>query len=199
MASESHANKLRIIAGDWRGTVIPFPDRSDLRPTSNRVRETLFNWLRNDIAGARCLDLYAGSGSLGFEALSRGAKEVTFVDREGACVASIRQNLLRLDAAARSAVLEMSATEFFANAGERGLNTAFDIVFLDPPFADRALSESLAALPARLLHPKSLIYVESAAKIDAEQAAGLGYIPIKEKQAGQVHFGLLSKAAGHPA
>ena len=136
--TESHAaggrNSVRIIGGGWRGRRITFPDVPGLRPTPDRVRETLFNWLQHDIAGARCLDLFAGSGALGLEALSRGAKELVFVEQSVAASRALQEQLARLGAERRSQVVEMGAARYL-----RGAAPAFDIVFLDPPFGRDAL------------------------------------------------------------
>src|ERR1700686_5790021 len=105
-------NSLRIIGGGWRGRRVSFPDIPGLRPTPDRVRETLFNWLQHDIAGARCLDLFAGSGALGLEALSRGAKELVFVEQAVAASPALQEQLLRLGGDRRSQVVEMGATRY---------------------------------------------------------------------------------------
>lgn len=121
-------NELRIIAGRWRGRRLRFPDAEGLRPTGDRIRETLFNWLQPWIVGARCLDLFAGSGALGLEALSRGAAAVTFVERARPVADAICANLLALGAQG-ARVLEMDAARFLA-----GKDEPYDVVFLDPPF-----------------------------------------------------------------
>src|SRR5450432_2048001 len=122
-------NSVRIIGGEWRGRRINFPDIPGLRPTPDRVRETLFNWLQQAVAGARCLDLFAGSGALGLEALSRGAKALAFVEQAVPAARALREQLMRLGATSRAQVFEMGAARFLRSAGE-----PFDIVFLDPPF-----------------------------------------------------------------
>jgi len=119
--------RIRIIAGRWRGRFIDVPQDAGVRPTPNRVRETLFNWLQNEIAGARCLDLFAGSGALGIEALSRGAGTVTFVDANSRLTAALQKQLLRLGA--QAAVICAGAEDFIFRSRER-----FDIIFVDPPF-----------------------------------------------------------------
>jgi 16S rRNA (guanine966-N2)-methyltransferase len=122
-------NSLRIIGGGWRGRRVHFPDSPGLRPTPDRVRETLFNWLQFSLAGARCLDLFAGSGALGLEALSRGAREVVFVDEATPVAKSLREELERLDGTARARVLQTTAARLSRAPGE-----PFDVIFLDPPF-----------------------------------------------------------------
>src|SRR5450631_2585916 len=105
-------NSVRIIGGSWRGRRINFPDIPGLRPTPDRVRETLFNWLQHDIAGARCLDLFAGSGALGLEALSRGAKDLVFVEQAVAAARGLQEQLTRLGAGAKGQVVEMGAVRY---------------------------------------------------------------------------------------
>ena len=129
-----YRNQFRIIAGIWRRRRLAFPKLPDIRPSPDRVRETLFNWLREQVAGARCLDLFAGSGALGLEALSRGACQVTFVDQERQAVEAISAHLQNLGATGGE-VVQAEALAFL-----RGTPAAFDIVFLDPPFASELLA-----------------------------------------------------------
>jgi 16S rRNA (guanine966-N2)-methyltransferase len=126
-------NQLRIIAGRWRGRKLAFAPVPGLRPTPDRVRETLFNWLSPVIAGTRCLDLYAGSGALGLEAASRGAAEVVLVDSSASVAGTLRQELQRLDAG-QVRVLQAEASVYL-----RGSAQPYDIVFLDPPFREGQL------------------------------------------------------------
>ena len=152
----AQSRKLRIIAGAWRGRRWQFP-AADIRPTSDRVRETLFNWLQGRVAGRRCLDLYAGSGALGLEALSRGAAHCVFVDQNSQAIAGLG-DVLR-EWAVPSGMAELvpgTAARFLA-----GPARAFDLVFLDPPFAGQALAESVGRLSARgWLAPGCLVYIE---------------------------------------
>ncbi len=149
--------KLRIIGGNLRGSRLVVPDLPGLRPTPDRVRETLFNWLMPVIAGARCLDLYAGTGALGIEALSRGASAVTFVESDARLVDQLRANLGRLKQEA--IVLRGDALGVVGRIGQK-----FDVVFLDPPFADNAWESIARALEEnRCLAGNALIYVESPA------------------------------------
>lgn len=127
MSRNSRPGRIRVIAGRWRGRFIPVPDSAGLRPTPNRVRETLFNWLAHEIEGARCLDLYAGTGALGIEALSRGAERVTFVEPSKLLVPALRSELEKLDAAAT--VVRTTAERFLSRSNDK-----FDVVFADPPF-----------------------------------------------------------------
>ena len=155
-ARGTQARRLRIIAGRWRGRRWQFPE-GDIRPTSDRVRETLFNWLQGRIDGRRCLDLYAGSGALGLEALSRGAARCTFVDSDARAIDALSALLHKWGAAPGSARLEHSdAAQFLARAAE-----PMDLVFLDPPFAATTLAAAAAQLEARgWLAPAGLVYLE---------------------------------------
>ncbi len=122
-------NFVRIIGGSWRGRRVSFPDAPGLRPTPDRVRETLFNWLQSSIVDSRCLDLFAGSGALGLEALSRGAREVVFVERDQLTARALQAELKRLGGTPKARVMELGAARFLRSPGE-----PFDVVFLDPPF-----------------------------------------------------------------
>jgi 16S rRNA (guanine966-N2)-methyltransferase len=178
-------NSVRIIGGGWRGRRISFPDVPGLRPTPDRVRETLFNWLQHDLAGARCLDLFAGSGALGVEALSRGAKELVFVEQSVAAARALQEQLTRLGGERRAQVVEMGAARYL-----RGAAAAFDIVFLDPPFGADALAEFIPLLDSgQWLKPGSQVYLEN------EKAAGAPVLPahwelLKSKSAGEVGYHL---------
>src|SRR5258708_14557988 len=134
-------NSVRIVGGGWRGRRVSFPDIPGLRPTADRVRESLFNWLQHHIAGARCLDLFAGSGALGLEALSRGAKEVVFVEQAVAASRALQEQLIRLGGESKGQVVEMGAARYL-----RSPPRPFDIVFLDPPFGQGALAEYVPML-----------------------------------------------------
>jgi 16S rRNA (guanine966-N2)-methyltransferase len=147
---------LRIIAGRWRGRRWQFP-AGEIRPTSDRVRETLFNWLQGRLVGRRCLDLYAGSGALGLEALSRGAAQCVFVERDAPTLAALAALLRDWGAAPGEAQLKLADAEHFL----AGAPLPFDLVFLDPPFASAALAGCVAQLEAHgWLAPGSLIYLE---------------------------------------
>lgn len=152
-------NSVRIIGGDWRGRRLRFPAAPGLRPTSDRRRETLFNWLAPDLSGARCLDLFAGSGALGFEAASRGAARVVLVEASREVAAALGANRRALDAETRTEVIHARATRFLARAPE-----PFDIVFIDPPFAQPALvGDACERLDRGWLAPAARIYLEVAA------------------------------------
>lgn len=146
----ANANRLRIIGGQWRGTKLQFPDHAAIRPTPDRVRETLFNWLQHDIVGARCLDLFAGSGALGLEALSRGAQSVVFLDREPIIGRYLRDTLTRLKCT-QAEVLTMDALNYLPQ-----IQQSFQGVFLDPPFAAAASSNLLSQLLQQLDAPGRL-------------------------------------------
>ena len=143
----SGPNSVRIIGGSWRGRRVHFPDSPGLRPTPDRVRETLFNWLQHSIAGARCLDLFAGSGALGLEALSRGARETVFVEQAFAPAQMLADQLKRFYGGAMAGsngrIVQMSAERFLTAPGE-----SFDIIFLDPPFGLDALPEYVRLIDA---------------------------------------------------
>ena len=146
LMSKSHrakpGNQVRIIGGDWRGRKLQFPSIEGLRPTPDRVRETLFNWLSPHIAGAHCLDLYAGSGALGFEALSRGARSCCFIDNSKQVQAALRSSVQALNC-------EDRATVMLADSGSAiTLHHSIDLVFLDPPFASHLLPCLLYTSPS---------------------------------------------------
>ncbi len=164
-----------------------------IRPTPDRVRETLFNWLGARVAGARCLDLFAGSGALGLEALSRGAAHVTFVESNTAVVRALRARLTEWGAQG-AAVEHGDAQRFLA-----GEPQPFDVVFLDPPFAAQLLAGAAALLEERgWLAPGALIYVESAARSPLPLLPA-GWAPLRAKQAGEVGYHLLHASRGKGA
>ncbi len=176
-------SRVRLIAGHWRGRLLTFPPEPGLRPTPDRVRETLFNWLGPWLPGARCLDLFAGSGALGFEALSRGAASVTLVETNPEVVAALRENRERLGCEAQ--VVASGALAFLAtqHAG------AFDVIFLDPPFAAGLLVDALTTIRARcILAGTGLVYIESAAADGFDLPPDLQWH--RRGRAGNVAFGL---------
>jgi 16S rRNA (guanine966-N2)-methyltransferase len=177
-------NTVRIIGGVWRSRLIEFPDAADLRPTPDRVRETLFNWLGQDLSGMVCLDLFAGSGALGFEALSRGAASVIMVERNSAALRALRDNAQKLGATGLT-VVRGDALEF-----ARGARSRFDVVFVDPPYR---LGMQVAALaPLRgLLAAGGRVYVEGDAAFEPPR----GWAVFKRARAGNVHFHLLVREA----
>jgi 16S rRNA (guanine966-N2)-methyltransferase len=176
---------VRIIGGAWRSRRIAFDVETGVRPTPDRIRETLFNWLREAVPGARCLDLYAGSGALGFEVLSRGASGAVFVDEDIRVVQQLQANVTRL-AAGNAEVVWSDAFGFLA-ACTRG---PFDIVFLDPPFRDRILGECAARLERHgLLAPTAWIYME-ADRADPPPGLPANWRVFREQAAGQVAYRL---------
>lgn len=152
--------QVKIIGGKWRGRKLSFPNIEGLRPTPNRLRETLFNWLDPIIAEAHCLDLFAGSGALGLEALSRGAKSVTFIEQSLPLIHSLKTQIQQLAIADKAHVYHQSFP-FHASPGFKLQNPAFNVVFLDPPFHKNLIEPSCAWLiTEKLLLPKSMIYIE---------------------------------------
>jgi 16S rRNA (guanine966-N2)-methyltransferase len=155
VAASTKRGEVRIIAGQWRSRRLHFPERPGLRPTPDRVRETLFNWLGQDLTGKECLDLYAGSGALGFEAASRGARRVVMVERDTAAVQALRANRQVLGGTAVE-VLRADALEFLKSHPD-----PFDVVFLDPPFSDTQWPQLLEAV-AGVLAADGIVYCERA-------------------------------------
>lgn len=178
---------LRVIAGQYRHRVLNFPEGLGVRPTHDRVRETLFNWLAPSIEGAVCLDLFAGSGALGFEALSRGASRVVMVESERAVSSTIKDNAAALGVT--DALVNIQGA--FPAVGYRIGESAFDILFLDPPYNTSLLAQSLDYLrDSPLINNKSLIYFEAERSFDL---TGLvGYEVIKHKSTKSLQYGLLA-------
>jgi 16S rRNA (guanine966-N2)-methyltransferase len=186
------ANTLRIIGGEWRGRRIRFPGKGAIRPTPDRVRETLFNWLMDKVPGSRCLDLFAGSGALGLEALSRGASHATLVERDRASAASLRDAVARL-APGRATVIEADAL-----ASLLGPPEPYDIVFLDPPFGSGLLAEAMHLLEARgWLAQDACIYIESPAK-DGPPRLPAGWRSHRAGRAGAVGYYLARRQGEDP-
>lgn len=191
MASKK-LNSVRINAGEWRSRQIKFPDIEGLRPTPDRVRQTVFNWLGQDLTGQRCLDLFAGTGVMGFEALSRNAKSVTMIEFAKPAYQSLLQNQHALQADAAE-ILQMDAMQYMSRPAKR-----FDLIFCDPPFNKGWIEKLLPQLPALLAHD-GILYVE------AEFALDQAIIPnfdetwkiLKQKKAGNVHYHLLQVLAAN--
>ena len=179
-----YRNEFRIIAGEWRRRKLTFPPLPGIRPSPDRVRETLFNWLRDSLPGARCLDLFAGSGALGLEALSRGATEVIFVDMERTALAAVDAHLAMLKAQGGKTVQTDALTWLETPSAP------FDIVFLDPPF-DAGLLPKVAGLLEQggWLKPGAYIYLEYPA--EHPPAMPTQWTPWRESHAGRVGFGLM--------
>jgi 16S rRNA (guanine966-N2)-methyltransferase len=180
------AHEVRIIGGLWKRSKLPVADQPGLRPTPDRVRETLFNWLGQDLSGWRCLDAFAGSGALGFEAASRGAAEVVLLERDPALAASLRQCQQRLQADR----LRIEAADAL-NWMSRAAAGRFDLVLLDPPFGSDLLERALPlALP--LVDRAGFIYLEAAGR---PTTLPEGWMLHRQGRAGAVHFHLLKRAA----
>ena len=187
--SVNKTSQLRIIAGFWRGRKINFSDEKDLRPTPDRVRETVFNWLQADIIDANCLDLFAGSGALGFEAASRGAKHVVMVDNSAKTSAMIRANIQALQP--RSSLIELISGD--AQTYLNNNTTSYDVVFLDPPYRSQLLPQTCMLLEQeKCLSEHAKIYLEH----DKDQALPVlpeNWCVIKNKSAGQVSYYLIDR------
>lgn len=180
--------EVRIIGGQWKRSKLPVGDSPGLRPTPDRVRETLFNWLGQNLAGWRCLDAFAGSGALGFEAASRGAAEVVLIERDRRLAGALNEVKQRLKADALR-VENADALAWMARCPA----ASFEVVFLDPPFDADLLKPALAAA-ARLIAPTGLVYAESAAPLTAEALKLHGLAVHRQGRAGAVHFHLLRHA-----
>ena len=177
----TRSNSVRIIGGEWRRRLIHFPSAADLRPTPDRVRETLFNWLGQDLTGENCLDLFAGSGALGFEAASRGAKQVVMVERDAQIFRALQTTHAML-VAAQVELVQADALAFLRSDARR-----YDVVFLDPPYHLDLLPRLLPLLSSRL-DDGSRVYLES----DRLPELPEGYELLRQSRAGRVH-GLLIK------
>ena len=178
------SNIVRIIGGDYRGRRITFPDATGLRPTADRIRETLFNWLQPVIVGANCLDLFSGSGALGFEAASRGAKHVKMIERNAKVADRLRGNVaeLKID---NVDVIKADALNWISQA-----SSPYNVVFADPPFADKLLPRVLDGLiESDLLADGAAVYLESDAN-DGFPEMPEGLTLTRDKRAGQVIYGL---------
>lgn len=179
-------NTVRIIGGRFRGKNIRFPSAEGLRPTADRIRETLFNWLMHDIRNARCLDLFAGSGALGFEAHSRGAAEVVLIEKNPLIAEHLRQTTTEFSATTIT-IVQRSAADYLQNS----VVTPFDIIFIDPPFAKTELYACIQSLEASsVLKKHGLIYVESPSELTLNPKI---WQPLKFKTTGQVTYGLYQK------
>lgn len=181
------AGEVRIIGGQWKRSKLPVADKPGLRPTPDRVRETLFNWLGQDLTGWRCVDAFAGTGALGFEAASRGAKEVILVEQDTALVAQLRKTREQLQATA----VEVQRGDGIGALKARPVASA-DLVFLDPPF-DAKLFDAALQAAARAVAPGGYIYLEAPSAWGEEQLAPLGFTLHRHLKAGAVHAHLLTR------
>ncbi len=177
-------NQVRIIAGKWRSRKISFPPVSGLRPTPDRVRETLFNWLAPHLSEAICLDLFAGTGILSLEALSRGAAKVTAIEKNPELIKNLTDNALQL----HTKNLEIIATDALHWLKEK--RSAYDIIFLDPPYQSTLLNDCLKQLTGNCIHSKTLIYFESNTEFTQERLPDFFEL-LKHKKAGHVYFHLV--------
>ena len=183
-----NAQQVRIIGGKWRGRKLHFSGNDTLRPTLGRTRETLFNWLRPDIAGMRCLDAFAGSGILGFEALSQGAAEVVFVEQNPRTVSTIKKSAEALDSLAHCKIVKGDVIRFL----ERN-ELSFDIAFLDPPFEQPDLLHHCLARLAKQDQPCRFVYAEARTlDILQEVAEKADFNLIKQTKSGDTAAGLLT-------
>lgn len=181
--NQANRNQIRIIAGQYRRRLLSFPDAEALRPTPDRVKETLFNWLGQTLYGKTCLDLFAGSGALGFEAASRGAERVFMIEKSRRVFESLEKNKEILKAVMVKVLLS-DGLQYVASTHE-----SFDLIFLDPPFDSELLATVLPVLKTRL-NPGGLVYIESRQwPLNLE-----GWQVLKQARAGVVHYGLLGLA-----
>ncbi len=188
--NQQMASKLRIISGEWRSRQLPIPNVENLRPTPNRVRETLFNWINHFVPGSRCADLFCGSGALGLEAISRGAKDVLFVDQSKLAIQQMMKNLsvLKMN---NAKVIQKDAKEFLSNTTPHPL----DIIFIDPPFRKNWIVQIIPLLEKGWLADRTLVYIEM------EKETPLSVLPhwslLREKEAGQLIYRLFKIIKPH--
>ncbi|UCV08507.1 16S rRNA (guanine(966)-N(2))-methyltransferase RsmD [Dechloromonas denitrificans] len=176
-------NSVRIIGGAWRRRMLKFPDSEGLRPTPDRVRETLFNWLGQELDGWHCLDLFAGSGALGFEAASRGAAQVVMVEQSPKVLAALRENAEILQNPREVEIIRRDALQYLASS-----KTKFDLIFLDPPYKKGWIPRLEPLLPG-VLKEDAAVYVEAEHEIES-----LGdWRAVRHGKAGEVHFHLLRR------
>lgn len=188
MIDKAANRTLRVIGGDWRRRAIEFPAVQAIRPTPDRVRETLFNWLQGELFGARCLEPFAGSGILSFEALSRGAAHCTIIDQSRQALTSIETNLQLLGADAERFHTINTDGYLWLHSQAQQQQSPFDIVFLDPPFKDERLQATILSC-LQLISAEGYLYVESPQAIPAADE----YDIYRQKRAGAVHYALLTR------
>ncbi len=174
-------NSVRIIGGEFRRRVLKLPDSEGLRPTPDRVRETLFNWLGQELDGWHCLDLFAGSGALGFEAMSRGAARVVLVEKVPAVLDALRANAAMLNQPPALEIVRGDALQYLASA-----QPGFDLVFLDPPFR-KGWIEKIEPLLGKVLKAEAAVYVETEQEIESLGA----WRTVRHGKAGEVHYHLM--------
>jgi 16S rRNA (guanine966-N2)-methyltransferase len=186
------AGKLRIVGGKWRSRLLPIADLPGLRPTTDRVRETLFNWLQNDVPGARCLDCFAGSGALGFEAASRGAASVTLLENQQQAVKILGDNIKALNAL-QVELVQCDALSWLDSRVKAGSAEKYDVVFIDPPFVSDYLHLACELLEGQgYLENNACIYLEMGSK-QALPELPLSWTKVREKKAGQVSYYLFRR------
>jgi 16S rRNA (guanine966-N2)-methyltransferase len=190
MSGKAAAHEVRIIGGQWRRSKLPVLSKPGLRPTPDRVRETLFNWLGQDLVGWQVLDMFAGTGALGMEAASRGAAQVLLIEQDAQAAAQLKANAQRLNATqVQVQVLKGDAFGLCQQCAK----VSFDLIFIDPPFAENWWGKALlAAMP--LLKPQGFVYVESSAPISDDVLQSLGLQAYRQLKAGAVYAQLLSAA-----
>ncbi|MBL4583297.1 MAG: 16S rRNA (guanine(966)-N(2))-methyltransferase RsmD [Pseudomonadales bacterium] len=190
-STKNNGGQVRIIGGRWRSRKIEFPGANGLRPTGDRIRETLFNWLQQDVIGARCLDLFAGSGVLGIEAISRGAAHCTFIDNYEPACSSLQQQLSTLNAEpAQANVVRNDALNWLKTT--KPVNQ-FDIAFIDPPFAQDISASCCELLEAStVLSDNALIYVETQRRPAGQQTPD-NWQQLRSKSSGQVTYSLYQR------
>lgn len=181
--ADNKPNIVRINAGVWRSRLLKFPDAQGLRPTPERVRQTVFNWLGQDLTGLHCLDLFAGTGVMGFEALSRNAKTVTLIEKSPKVCQTLKANQILLKAQ-NASILQLDALVFLSSNKQ-----LFDVVFLDPPYKQGLLAKVLPVL-ANHLDQNALVYAEAEYQIEADDV----WIITKQGKAGNVYYHLLKLA-----
>jgi len=191
-SAKSKANALgevRIISGDWRGRKLPVLSAEGLRPTSDRVRETVFNWLQFEVPGATCLDVFSGSGALSFEALSRGAKQATLLELDSANAKQLKQNLQTLKVT-NATVHHTDSLQWLSQPASE----AYDVIFLDPPFNKGLMQEAVDKLftSGYIKGNQAWLYLEQEKRLDWPTLPD-GWVCHREKSTSQVKFGLFKK------
>lgn len=183
--------EVRIIGGQWKRSKLVVADRPGLRPTPDRVRETLFNWLGQDLAGWRCLDAFAGTGALGLEAASRGAAEVLLIERDADLLRRIRDNAERL----KAQTVRVDQADALSAMGRMGRDR-YELVFLDPPFDAEALFAPALRAAATVVVPGGYVYLEAPRPWPQDEVEALGLQAHRHARAGQVHFHLFRRPEG---
>lgn len=186
-STEKKLNTIRINAGEWRSRMLKFTDATGLRPTPERVRQTVFNWLGQDLTGFTCLDLFAGTGVMGFEALSRGASAVTLIEKNIPAYKALIENKQLLNAT-HATILAQDALQFI-----KGSTLKFDLIFLDPPYHQQWLYKVLPLIASQL-QPDGSVYVEAEFALDTATDLMVNWQVVKQSKAGNVYYHLLKLA-----